>query len=37
MKNVVEYERKTKKEEKEKEEHLNDKKFIDAMKLLSKK
>tara|TARA_B100001989_G_C24451701_1_gene419316 strand:+ start:168 stop:437 length:270 start_codon:yes stop_codon:yes gene_type:complete len=37
MKNVVEYERKTKKEEKEKEEHLNDKKFIDALKLLSKK
>ncbi|MBI87666.1 MAG: hypothetical protein CMB67_01375 [Euryarchaeota archaeon] len=37
MKNVVEYERKTGKEKsQEKEEHLKEKKFLDAMKLLKK-
>ncbi len=37
MKNVVEYERKSgKKESKKEEEHLKNKKFLDAMKLLSK-
>ena len=39
MKNVVEYERKSgkKKDEKGEETHLKDRKFLDAMKLLSKK
>mgnify|MGYP001294223869 FL=1 len=38
MKNVVEYEKKTGKKEGKKEEksHLESKKFLDAMKLLSK-
>ncbi len=39
MRNVVEYERKTGKKggEKKEENHLKEKKFLDAMKLLSKK
>ena len=39
MKNVVEYERKSAKDSKaaEEENHLKDRKFLDAMKILSKK
>ena len=39
MKNVVEYERKSGKDSKaaDEEKHLKDKKFLDAMKILSKK
>lgn len=39
MKNVVEYERKSGKDSKaaDEENHLTDRKFLDAMKILSKK
>ena len=37
MKNVVEYEKKTGEKKEDKESHLKEKKFLDAMALLSKK